>query len=235
MRYLGGKARQAAAIENAILQTLGEAPRSRYLEPFIGGASVFARMAPHFAEAVGSDALEDVVVLWSAVARGWRPPETLTEDEYLLLKAQREPTPLRAFAGFGLSYAGKWFGGYTRSGDGRDYAAEAARGVARKAAGLAGCAFYVASYDELEPGRGDVVYADPPYAETTGYAPGKFDTEAFWGWCDAARARGRMFSSVSTRPPLAAAGVSPFRRHGARPSPRGGEAMTEALFYGAPR
>lgn len=235
MRYMGSKARQAGAIERAMLHALGDAPRTRYLEPFVGGASVFARMAPHFTEAVGSDVLEDVVVLWSAVARGWLPPERLTESEYLELKAQQRPSPLRTFAGFGLSYAGKWFGGYTRSGDGRNYAAEAARGVSKKAPALAGCAFYVASHAEVEPGRGDVVYADPPYADTTGYSPGAFDSEAFWAWCDEARARGaHVFVSEYTAPP-GSGWVVVYSSPRRQTVSKGGGVVSEALFYGAPR
>lgn len=45
------------------------------------------------------------------------------------------------------------------------------------------------SYETLEVRPGDVVYCDPPYAETTGYKTGAFDTPRFWAitqaWAEA--------------------------------------------------
>ncbi len=41
-----------------------------------------------------------------------------------------------------------------------------------------------ARYDEVELKEGDVVYCDPPYADTAGYSTEPFDSEKFWAWCD---------------------------------------------------
>lgn len=37
-------------------------------------------------------------------------------------------------------------------------------------------------YRDYQHEEGDVVYADPPYAGTTGYDGREFDHEAFWEW-----------------------------------------------------
>ncbi len=41
-----------------------------------------------------------------------------------------------------------------------------------------------ASYADVEIREGDVVYCDPPYADTQRYNTAPFDSAAFWKWCD---------------------------------------------------
>jgi DNA adenine methylase len=121
---------------------------------------------------------------------GWTPPEQITEDEYNDLRTA-EPSALRAFAGFGGSFGGKWFGGYARggfqsSGAPRNHQAESARAVIARRRELEGTNvhFKHASYDRGHPTPNMVVYCDPPYASTLGYKGTiDFDHVAFWQWC----------------------------------------------------
>ena len=39
--------------------------------------------------------------------------------------------------------------------------------------------FYKKDYTKLKPGKGNLIYCDPPYAGTTGYIP-DFETKEFW-------------------------------------------------------
>src|SRR5690606_31591619 len=95
---------------------------------------------------------------------------------------------VRAFAGFGCSFGGKWFGGYARgfkaSGEPRNYAAEAGRRLRKLVAGLPeGATVVHAGYRSWSPYvHADVlVYCDPPYADTTSYgAVDPFDSDDFW-------------------------------------------------------
>jgi hypothetical protein len=96
MRYLGGKVHAARWVARAIERVRGN--REKYLEPFIGSAAVFSRVAQTFDHALGSDLHEDLVLLLNAVAAGWVPPEHVTREQYEALR-RAEPSPLRRFVG----------------------------------------------------------------------------------------------------------------------------------------
>lgn len=188
MRYVGGKVRQARTIASLILHRASET--SIYWEPFLGGASVMAAVAPQFpGECRASDLNLDLVLLWRAARDGWVPPAVMTREEYEALR-DAPPSPLRAWAAFAASYNGKWWGGYGPTASGRDYLAESVRSTIRKASALRGVSIECHSYDWCQPNAGDVVYCDPPYAGTLDYGATRgFDHEAFWGkmaeWSDA--------------------------------------------------
>lgn len=195
MRYIGGKSKVAREIEGAILNSVNE--RTRYVEPFIGGGSVFARLAPHFDEALCGDVSLDLMLMWQQVFSGtWAPPERLTEPEWQALRTA-EASPLRAFAGFGGSFGGKWFRGYARGGiraDGspRNHQGESARAVMKIASAVALAPSVLArhaDYREWDIRQGDVVYCDPPYAASTDWDVNadrayshfpNFDIDDFW-------------------------------------------------------
>lgn len=191
MRYMGGKSRIAKRIAPFLI---ADGIRCHtYLEPFIGGGSVFAEVALHFEKAIGADVVPDLVMLWQAVAEGWDPPETITREEWEQLRIA-EPSATRGLAGFGSSFGSKWFGGYARgkkpNGDPRNYTAEARRNLLGMAPLIRHATFELASYDAWSPGEGVLVYCDPPYAGTTTYgATDAFDSERFWtvaeSWAEA--------------------------------------------------
>jgi len=183
MLYLGGKGRLGKPLTTAILTATEK--RSTYVEPFLGGANLFKCIAPHFRTIHVGDVHEDLMLMWSAAANGWKPPSVVSEEEY---PAQRRaaPSPLRGFVGFGCSFGGKWWGGYARSRcNGDDYYARHASNSVIEIAKLmpphvAGT-MRRCSYEAWTPIISErcVVYADPPYAKTTGYK-GCFDHGEFW-------------------------------------------------------
>lgn len=171
MRYQGGKAKIAEDI-SGVLKYFRESGQT-YLEPFLGAASVFSRMAE---PKIGSDLSFDLILLWSALKSGWTPPATLSRAEYDELK-NYPASALKSFAGFGLSFGGKWFGGYA---DSRVDAGQAARGLARRAAHMNRSRLVCCSYDSWRP-SGMLIYCDPPYQGTTAYpGQGQFDCGLFW-------------------------------------------------------
>lgn len=184
MQYMGGKTRVARHIETQILAHKGEA--TSYLEPFMGSAAVTAKAARHFVHVEAGDAMPDLVLMWQALQGGWVPPDVVSPEEYRDLR-NAEPSALRGFVGFGCSFGGKWFAGYAKNARGDDFAGAAKRGVMKKAGEISGAVLKVADYRDWNPGPDTVVYCDPPYAGTTGYAgPGAFDHGEFWstvhGW-----------------------------------------------------
>lgn len=181
MQYLGGKSRIARQIAEVILAEKGDA--DVYREPFLGGASVAALLVPHFKRAYLSDAVPDVVLLWEAALAGREFPETLSRAEWEALRDDAEPSALRGFAGFGVSFGGKWFAGYAKPSPGKDYAGIASRAISKKARGMEGADLSLLDYRTVRAGEGEVVYCDPPYAGTTEYGAARgFDPSGFWTW-----------------------------------------------------
>jgi DNA adenine methylase len=173
MRYFGGKARIGESIAKVINKLEGN-----YWEPFCGMFSV-GKHVKHLR--VATDAHYDLILLLEAVRCGWNPPEVVTEEEYNRLKIAK-PSPLRAFAGFGCSNSGKFFGGYARESTGRNFAANAASSLNKLRPYIIGVEFCCCEYQrDIEA---DIIYCDPPYDGTCGYTVGKFDSSKFWTWAD---------------------------------------------------
>ena len=61
MQYMGGKAKIARRVVEAILNDTPE--RDRWFEPFVGGGNVMEHAAPHFGRSVGMDAHPDLIML----------------------------------------------------------------------------------------------------------------------------------------------------------------------------
>lgn len=178
MQYMGGKARIAGKLAEVMLAATPN--RLHYLEPFMGAAWVLDKMAPHFRYPAAGDVMPDVALLWQAVQQGWMPPTELSREEWYRLK-DSEPSALRAFAGFGCSFGGRFFEGYAKNGRGDDFAGAAARGIIKKRVVAERTLIDHTDYRSWHPGPGTVVYCDPPYAGTKWYsgAPA-WDAEPFW-------------------------------------------------------
>lgn len=178
MQYMGGKGRQAKHVVAAILADTDL--RGVWYEPFCGSCFVTAEAAPHFVRLVAADAHPDLIMMWLGLQSGWVPPDSVTREEYAALR-HAEPSALRAFVGFGCSFGGKWFGGYASNNRGDDFVGAARRGCLLKSSLMGGkTEFYNIPFGTTTPPPGTVVYCDPPYAGTTGYATGAFDHGSFY-------------------------------------------------------
>lgn len=202
MQYMGGKARIAKALSEAMLSLTPN--RSTYLEPFVGGGWMFEKMAPNFVSANCGDVQPDIVLMWQAVAEGWVPPDEMSKERWIELKSE-SPSPDRAFAGFGCSFGGKWFGGYARpTRPGRNYAGAASRNIERKRDAFRRAHIMERSYDQWAwlAELGAVVYCDPPYAGTTAYnGTGAWDASQFWADMDQWSLTSTVFVSEYAAPP----------------------------------
>lgn len=208
MRYLGGKSRIAKRIAAAM------SPRGPWWEPFCGGLSVSVHLAK-YGPGLVSDIHPALIALYRAVRAGWEPPTSLSREEYAAARELPDDDPLKAFAGFGCSFGGKWFGGYaaecgsrvlqTHSGSGKyrvyltDQAQAVARALRRDLTALVRCELACRDFFEVRPecGRFETIYCDPPYAGgVTGYATGPFDHAHLWQRCAEWAAAGtRVFVS----------------------------------------
>ena len=184
MRYMGGKSRLAKSIRDVILGDTDR--RERYVEPFIGGGSVFQAMTPHFSEALGLDGQQDLILLWGSLLKGWKPPTELSLEEWQRLR-DGEPSALRAFAGFGCSFGGRFFEGYARNKTGANYAAQSSRVLLTQVSEMlkGNPTVEHSLFPDAPIKPGDVVYCDPPYEGTKNYTSKRsgiqhFPHSEFW-------------------------------------------------------
>lgn len=184
---MGGKGRIAKALSAVILDATTD--RGRYVEPFIGGGAMAAKMGQHFSAAVYSDIHPDLVLMWEAALAGWGPPTDVSYEMYQELRYTSEPSALRGFVGFGGSFGGRWFEGYARggfnaNGTPRNHQAESSRAVLKDVATMrAKTSTDILCRDALTitAAPGDVIYCDPPYADTKNYSRlDALDHRKFW-------------------------------------------------------
>ena len=131
-----------------------------------------------------ADSHVELIDLWKAMQNGWLPPTELSEEDYQWLRLNPEaPGHLRAYAGFGCSFAGKYFGGYARCKRGDNYPQAAHNGLLSKMACMRHATFLCVDYKSLNIPDGAVVYCDPPYADTTKFNGSvAFNSGEFWPW-----------------------------------------------------
>lgn len=176
MRYFGGKQR----ISNILGDYINTVSNNQfYYEPFVGGCNIVP-MLKHFDGYFCSDANIDLIYLYNALKDGWLPPDHLSVEEYKLIKLAK-PSALRAFVGFGCSYAGKWFGGYAKDKTGRNYCLNAKNSLLKRLDAIKKCEFSCRNFDSFYP-KDSLIYCDPPYSGTSGYGyfKTKFNHVYFW-------------------------------------------------------
>lgn len=189
MKYMGSKARHAKELLPIILKD--HSPDMWYVEPFVGGANMISKVPNNF-KRFGSDTHEYLIALLSAAAKGWLPPENISEGQYTEIKNNKEnyPPELVGYAGFALSYGAMWFSSYRKDSIGkRNYSAESYRGAIKEFPSLRGVKFTNKSFSELVLPKNCTIYCDPPYRDTAQYKNSKtgknidFDHERFYEWC----------------------------------------------------
>jgi len=203
MKYMGSKGRHAREILPLILRSRMDG--QPYVEPFVGGFNVIDKV-----EGIrfGNDNHPYLISLFKAVQNGWEPPTSVSEQEYADVQRNKDKYPeyLVGFVGFGCSYSGKWFGGFARGNDNkgnpRNYCLESRTNILKQAPNLEGIQITCLDYRDLVIPEKSIIYCDPPYAQTTAYATGTFDTKYFWNWVRKQSENGHtLFVSEYVAPP----------------------------------
>ena len=204
MKYMGSKRRIAKYILPIILKD--RKPNQWYVEPFVGGANMIDKVDGN---RIGADAnkycIEALKIIRDDVLRLPEDESWFNENDYKRIKTDEQDIGLKGYAGFALSYGGKWFGGWcrgkTNNGKKRDYVNEAYKNAERQSKFLQGVKLINCSYDELYLNNDNsIIYCDPPYANTTKYKD-DFDHIKFWQWCREMSDRGhKVFISEYSAP-----------------------------------
>lgn len=175
MQYFGGKTRIGKHIAE-YLQSIRKDGQV-CIEPFVGAGWVMTLVN---GERYAYDKHPYLISMYQELQKGWVPPTSLTREEYEKARDGELPVYLTGFIGFGCSFAGKWFGGYAKSGD-RNYCLNAHNSIMKKMKTMQDVKFECKDYLELKP-VGALIYCDPPYQGTTQYGKvvGDFNSELFW-------------------------------------------------------
>lgn len=194
MRYIGGKHRQGKIIAEVLRPHVADAI---YVEPFCGALGTARHMAGNATNMILSDVSAPVVALWQGLSQYTEEelqhllPDTISEETYAAVRACPTDFPdwMEAYVAVGMSFGGKWWGGYAR--DPRTnvnpFAARLKKAVIAKCVDIQRCESITwdsGSYSGLFIPDRAVIYCDPPYADkTVGYESKNFNHLLFWAWC----------------------------------------------------
>jgi len=197
MKYMGSKKRIIKELIPLFQLKRGDV----YVEPFVGGGNSIEQISKDTTRK-GFDSHPATINALKTIRDRLEilPSSSLefTESDYMLVKKD-VLHPLHSYAGYCLSYGGKWWGGWRRDSVGeRDYVAESYRDAMRQSTLLQGVLLEVQDYRTLEL-HDCVVYCDPPYKGTTKYRNG-FDSDEFWEWARQLSKNNRVFVSEYEAP-----------------------------------
>ena len=168
---------------------------------FCGSGAVEAKLAPHFDRVICNDKHEYLIEMLKGVQNGYELPEQITEEQYKYIKSHKDEDKILAgFVGFGCSFGGKFFGGYARNKEQTNYALQSKKSLLNDMIYLPNTEFTCLDYRDVDIPNGSIVYADPPYANTTTYQGQKFDSEAFWEYMRQISKNNQVFISEQTAP-----------------------------------
>lgn len=192
MRYRGGKMRIGGRIARAVVADFGRQPQ-HVLELCCGSGGMTVQLADLAVSVTAVDAHPGLIALLRMVQRGDPLPRTVTFEEWE--RATDHSNPLHAFARFSRGYGGAWDGSWTpdapprrvRQSTGREFtlseadpSASAARMLRKRR--RPNVRYVCSDVLTYEPAPDvDLVFADPPYEGTLGYAGiARAEPWAFW-------------------------------------------------------
>lgn len=113
MQYFGGKARIAKPLAQYLNSQLKEG--QPFVDLFCGSCNVISKIDSNRVR-IANDLHKELIAMWKYIQEGGDLPDNISEEDYAKVKVFGEDW-LKAFIGFGSSFAGKYFGGYARGGN----------------------------------------------------------------------------------------------------------------------
>jgi DNA adenine methylase len=186
MKYLGAKHLIGNEISSFLYNIVSQDIVDGYFEPFCGSLGVFKQMVKYnYKKYIASDLQPDIILMWEKLQNNeLKLPKTFNEEMWKQLKNSESPNAMRAVAGFGMSFGGKFFSGYIQKyakNSNRDFYKEFKNSLNKiqKIIQEPNINFYNKSYHSWNPSN-MLIYCDPPYKDTVGYQTGDFDHSKFW-------------------------------------------------------
>ena len=187
MQYFGGKAKIAKELSKELQSRLKEG--QAFIDLFCGSCNVVSKIKAPLR--IANDLHKELIALHKAVQEGWVPPSSVSELEYKEIKNSNEvPDYLKAFVGFGCSFAGRYFEGYARGGR-QNYASGSANSLLKKHTTMQDVIFTSGTYSEIDIPDNSLIYCDIPYKSSTKkYKYGWFQHEEFYLWAKEMKDKG---------------------------------------------
>lgn len=201
MRYQDGKSRISKQIAEVMKNnTFLRESNLTLVSLFCGSCSVESKLI-FFTKKILNDKHEYLIELLNGVKNGYELPDYISEEQYKYIREHKDKDKiLTGFVGFGCSFGGKWFGGYARNKTGTNYAAQSKKSLLKDMDTLRDAEFICMDYRDVPLPDDCVIYADPPYDNTTGYGKEKFNSEEFWAYARKVSQNHIMFISEQTAP-----------------------------------
>ncbi len=165
-RYYGSKGKIGSRVAAAILQIVANSNKEykAYIEPFCGALGILKHTSFYFKKCYAYDINKDIILLWLAIKDGSFKNPHMTRELYYKIKTWKEPSALRAYAGFFCSFMGVWQSSYIEEPEEQRY-----KGTIKYHHVIQNVKFKAASYLSLESRvktGSYVIYCDPPYNGT---------------------------------------------------------------------
>lgn len=198
MQYMGSKSKMFKYIYPIIKKEISK--ENIWIEPFVGGCNMIDKVKD-FPVKFGIDNNFYLISMWKALQEGWKPPTTLTRQEYHNVKDNKKDysPELVGFAGFLCSFGGKWFNGYAFNNKGDNYALRGSNVLLKQVPLIKDIFFVCSDYSKIKIYDNSIVYCDPPYENTTNYKD-TFNHKNFWNWCRKVSETNRIFISEYSAP-----------------------------------
>lgn len=198
MRYQGGKSRISKQIAEII-----ERERERedvLVSLFCGTCSIESKLV-NFNKIICNDNNIYLIEMLRASQNKYDFPDVVTYKQYKYIKEHKdENKALTGFVGFGCSFGGKWFGGYARDKKGNNYANISKNSLEKDMKLLRDKTIFTClDYKDVDIPNNAIVYADPPYENTTQYK-NKFDSKSFWNYMRKISKTNKVFVSEQNAP-----------------------------------
>lgn len=192
MKYMGSKNRIAKHILPIMLEVADSEGISNWVETMVGGANVIDKVPNRF-KRVGYDYNEHTIkALIDIRDNPELLPESVTEQEYKDMKGN-PPESITSWVRFVCSFGGKFEAGYAREtgSDATTFSGRGVRNALKQSPNLQGVEFIHSCYSDVDCDN-SLIYIDPPYKSSTGYATGGFDHDALFDWCRKMKDKGNV-------------------------------------------
>ena len=183
MQYFGGKQRISKELSNFLNNNLKDG--QPFVDLFCGACNIVSKIDSNRLR-IANDKHKYLIAMWKSLQQGREMPNSISEEQYEYIRDHKdEDMALTGFVGFGLSYSGKWFGGYCRSKDNRNYCLNAKNSNNKILPYIMDVDFKCCDYKDVDIPVGAMVYCDIPYKGSTQYDKkevGDFNHDEFYEW-----------------------------------------------------
>ena len=203
--YQGGKKRIGKKIHDIIVSIEEDLNIFLpYFEPFVGMGGVLR----HFGKdnnrlLFASDINIDLIMMWKALQKGWKPPLRCSRNTYNEFKYSEIHSAERAFIGVVASFGTNFFHAYRLhlEKNNKDYMREGYNGLMDILPDIKNVNFENGNYDEYNL-KNHLIYCDPPYKgnNLSSKLFREFDHELFWDTMRKWSKKNIVFISESSAP-----------------------------------